>query len=233
LKTLGPYSSEDLTEDAEHWLCDQLKVESIEDLLAAIGADDTRPHMIAVKLVEYWQQRERKDAKDQEEQKTLTLPIAINVKQTHAQLEVAGVSGLLTRLANCCNPLPDDPIVGFVSRGKGVIVHRSDCYNIARIANEHNERLIKVNWLAVNLQHYYAPIIVTAHERPGLVRDVATVASDVGANLLSLHSRVGRGKVVITATLEIDSPETLHRLFSKLEKTKGIAHVERDLGKKH
>jgi GTP diphosphokinase / guanosine-3',5'-bis(diphosphate) 3'-diphosphatase len=233
LKSMGTYSLDDLTEDAEHWLCNELRIESIEDLLATIGSDDVRPRASAVKLVEYWQQRERKETKDEDEDETLSLPTLVNVKQTNAQLEVAGVSGLLTKLANCCNPLPGDEIVGIVSRGKGVIVHRHNCRNIARFLKEHSERIINVNWLGVNLQRYHAPIIITAHDRSGLIRDVATAVSDIGANLVLVGSRVSRGMAVITATLEVENPDMLYRLFTKLERVKGLTQVERDLGKKH
>jgi GTP pyrophosphokinase len=234
IKSLGAYSLADLTEDAENWLCHELEFASIEDLLAAIGSDDIRPHMIGVKLAEYWQPRERREAKNEEEKHTLPLP-AITTKPTDAEFEVGGTRGLLTKLANCCNPLPDDEIVGFISRGgKGVIVHRQDCRNIIRFRTEHNERLINVNWLGVSLQKYHVPIIITAHDRHGLLRDVATVISDVGANLLLVGTttRVSRGIAVITATLEIENLEMLYRLFTKVGKVKGVIHVKRDLGKK-
>jgi guanosine-3',5'-bis(diphosphate) 3'-pyrophosphohydrolase len=233
LKPMGAYSLEDLTEDAENWLCHELEFESIEDLLAAIGSDDVRPRMVAVKLVEYWQQRERRETKNEEEMKKLPL-LTTTAKPTDAELEVAGTRGLLTKLANCCNPLPDDEILGFVSRGKGVIVHRQDCRNIARFLAEDRERLINVNWLGVSLQKYHVPVIITAHDRPGLLRDVATAISDVGANLLLVGTttRVSRGIAVITVTLEIDTLEMLYRLFTKLGKVKGVIHAKRDLGKK-
>jgi GTP pyrophosphokinase len=232
LKQMGTYSLEDVTEDAEKWLCNEYKTESIEDLLAAIGADNIRPHGIAVKLVEYWQQRERKEAKDEQERKIQALPTTINKRPTDAQLEVAGMNGLLTKLANCCNPLPGDEIVGFVSRGKGVVVHRRDCRNMPRYLKVHNERLINVNWLVVSSQHYHVPIIITAHDRPGLIRDVATAVSDVGANMLLVNTRVRRGIAVITATLDIESVDMYHRICAKLERTKGVTHVERDMGRR-
>lgn len=232
LKQMGPYSLEDVTEDAEKWLCNECKVESIEDLLAAIGADNIRSRGIAVKLIEYWQQRERKEIKDEQQRKLLTLPATANKKTTDAQLEVAGMNGLLTKLANCCNPLPGDRIVGFVSRGKGVIVHRHDCRNMPRYLKEHSERLINVNWLAVSLQHYRVPIIITAQARADLIRDVATAVSDVGANMLLVNTRVRRGTTVITATLDIESMDMYYRLCGKIERTKGVTHVERDMGMK-
>jgi GTP pyrophosphokinase len=80
---------------------------------------------------------------------------------------------------------------------------------------------------------YMAPVIITARDRPGLIRDIATVVSDVGVNMMLVNSRVGtnRESVVISTTLEIDGLEQIHRLFARLEKVKDVVKVERDLGK--
>ncbi|GCE04428.1 (p)ppGpp synthetase [Dictyobacter aurantiacus] len=234
LKAAGARGPDAITEDAENWVCSSMHADSFEDLLAAIGSDDMRPRAVVVKLLEYWQ-RESKDSKEAKESgDALALPVVSAKQAPAAQLEVAGVSGLLTRLANCCYPLPDDNIVGFISRGKGVIVHRSDCRNIARLGEQDRERLIHVNWAGMSQQPYHAPIVITAHDRTGMIRDVATVVSDSGANLMSINSSVSANHqtVVIMATLEIADLDQMHRLFVKLEKVKGVIHVARDLGQR-
>ncbi|GCF07479.1 RelA/SpoT family protein [Dictyobacter arantiisoli] len=237
LKALGTRDASSISEDAENWVCSSLNADSFDDLLAAIGADDLRPRAVIVKLQEYWQRDHREKDKDKdarEAEGNISLPAATPSKQAVAQLEVAGVSGLLTRLANCCYPLPDDNIVGFISRGKGVIVHRSDCRNVARLGEKDRERLIHVNWAGMGPLRYNAPVVITANDRTGLIRDVATVVSDAGANLMSINSNVSTNHqtVVIMATLEIDDLDQLHRLFSKLERIKGVTHVARDLGQR-
>src|SRR5262249_7261518 len=153
---------------------------SFEDVLAAIGGDDIRPHAAALKLVDRWQQlrqqrdgKEAKDEKDDEESLTPLVP-AVPKKASTARLQGAGVSGLLTRLANCCCPLPGDEIVGFISRGKGAIVHRADCRNISRYRERDRERLVNVSWTSMGQQRYLAPILITARDRSGLIRDIAT-----------------------------------------------------------
>ena len=232
LKNLGQRNLESITEDAENWLCNELHVEEFDDLLAAIGADDMRPRAVVVKLVEYWQAREGKEAREtKDDEETLTLP-AGNTRTNTAQLQVAGVSGLLTKLANCCCPLPEDEIVGFVSRGKGVIVHRADCRNIAHFRAQHNERLINVGWIGMIQQRYNAPILITARDRTGLIRDIATVVSDVGANLMAINSSVHHGIAVVNATLAIEDLNMLKRLFTRMERVKDVTHIERDLRKK-
>ena len=235
LKVSGIRGVEALTEDAENWLCHELDMESLEDILAAVGADDLRPRIVAVKLAEYWQQREVKEGKEHKESEDpLILPTTIAKPATAAQVEVAGVSGLLTRLANCCYPLPSDEIIGFISRGKGVIVHRADCHNLERFRTREQERLVNVSWVSMSQPRYQAPVIVTARDRAGLIRDIATIVSDAGINLTAVSSHVNgnQERVLVTVTLEIEDLEQLQRVFARIEKVKDVISVERDLGKK-
>jgi GTP pyrophosphokinase len=231
LKLRGLRDVDVLNEDAQNGLASEFHKESFADLLAAIGSDEIRPHPVVVKLLEYWQQRnEGKESKEVEE--TLELPVA-SKKESTARLQVAGVSGLLTRLANCCCPLPGDEIVGFISRGKGAIVHRADCKNIGRYRERERERLVNVSWTSMGQHRYLAPVLIMAHDRAGLIRDIATVVSEAGINMTSVSSTVGAGQEIafISATFEIESLEQLHRLFLRIEKVKNVMHVERDLGK--
>ncbi len=234
LKAASQRSLDNVTEDAEDWLCKELNMESLDDLLAAIGADDVRPRAATVKLIEYWQLREGKESKDtRESEEPISLPTTSAKQVSSGQMEVAGVSGLLTKLANCCCPLPGDEIVGFVSRGKGVIVHRVNCRNLARFRERDNERLVPVSWHGMQQQTYHAPIVITARDRSGLIRDLATVVSDAGANLMSVNFHIGGNKetIVVNVTVEITDLEQLQRLFTRLERVKDVLHVERDLGK--
>ncbi len=239
LKVLGVRGIESITEDASKWLCEEYRLTEFEDLLAAIGADDIRPHPVAVKVTERWQLREGKDTKESKELEEIPGLSTSTAKQGgSASLEVAGVSGLLTKLANCCCPLPDDDIVGFISRGKGVIVHRADCHNLNRYREREQERLIPVSWSGMSQTRYLAPVVIQARDRPGLIRDIATVVSDVGVNMnsVSTHFSTGRGgnheSVFVTTTLEVNNMEQLQRLFTRLEKIKDVSHVERNLGKR-
>src|SRR6266571_3531860 len=209
LKVFGVRGIDAVNEDAQNWLLSEYAKASFEDLLASIGGDDIRQHAVAVKLVDYWQQREARDAgtrfiPSKDEDESLALPVT-NRGAPSARLQVAGVSGLLTSLANCCNPLPGDEIVGFISRGKGAVIHRADCKNIGRYRERERERLVNVSWTSMGQQRYLAPVVITAHDRAGLIRDIATVVSEVGVNMTSVASNVSAGKEIalINATLEI------------------------------
>ena len=233
LKARGLHGVEALAEDAQNWLLSEFRKESFEDLLAAIGGNDIRQHAVAVKLVDYFQWHEAFDGKKSKEEEGTLLPLISTKVAPPARLQVAGVSGLLTSLANCCNPLPGDEIVGFISRSKGAIIHRANCKNIERYRERERERLIDVSWTSMGYQRYLAPVLIRAYDRSGLIRDIATVVSEAGVDMTSVSSNVSAGKqeVVINATLEIDGLEQMQKVFTRLERVKGVIGIERDLGK--
>jgi guanosine-3',5'-bis(diphosphate) 3'-pyrophosphohydrolase len=208
---------------------------SFENILAAVGSDELRQHAVAIKLTERWQQqREQREGKESKEEDELpALPTTAPKQGPSAHLQVAGVSGLLTSLANCCCPLPGDEVVGFISRGKGAIVHRADCQNIDRYRERERERLVSVSWLSMGQPRYLAPILINARDRSGLIRDIAAAVSDVGVNMTAVSTTVSASKqtALISATLEIESMDQLQRVFTRLEKVKDVRHVGRDLGK--
>ncbi|HET8912003.1 MAG TPA: RelA/SpoT family protein [Ktedonobacteraceae bacterium] len=226
------------SEETQEWLAHEFRMESFEDLLSAIGIDKIRPHSVSVKLAERWPQlrdiRETKESKDalRETEELPAMAPTTKPASSSARLEVAGVSGLLTRLANCCCPLPGDEIVGFISRGKGVIIHRADCRNIARYRERQRERLITVGWTTMSQQRYKASIVIHATDRAGLIRDIATVVSEAGVNMASVATTVIKEQATVSAQLEVDSLDQMERLFSKIKRVRGVTQVERDLGKK-
>src|SRR5258707_5218870 len=234
LKMMSARDDDVLTEENQNWLAGEFRQATFEDLLAAIGSDEIRPHAAAVKLVDRWQHlREQREGKDEKNGEAL-LPLPVAPKQVPSvRMQVAGVSGLLTSLANCCCPLPGDEIVGFISRGKGAIIHRANCKNIDRYRERERERLVNVSWTSMGYQRYLAPILITAHDRSGLIRDIATTVTEAGVNMTSVSSNVSAGKeiVFISATLEVESLDQMYRVFGRLERVRGAKQVERDLGK--
>jgi GTP pyrophosphokinase len=224
-KTLPLRDIEEIGEDAQKTLCEACNRESFEDLLAAIGCDDLRARAVVVKMQDLWGVASKEE----------TRPIPVVSRPTQAaHLQVAGVSGLLTTLANCCCPLPGDEIVGFISRGKGAVIHRADCKNIGRYRERERERLINVSWTSMGQQRYLAPVIITARDRSGLIHDIATVVSEAGVNMTSVGSHVGnsREQAVITITLEIEDLDQMQHVLARLGRIKGVTHVERDMGKR-
>ena len=148
--------------------------------------------------------------------------------------EVSENALIMVKLAHCCCPLPGDAITGLVNPNKGIIVHRSDCRTLRRHRNQESERLIDVNWLQIESQHFLVPTIVVARDRPGLLRDVAAVVSDAGINMTSVASTTNMSlqRAIITATLEITDLDQIDPVFEKLKQVKNVVSVARDLGRR-
>lgn len=140
---------------------------------------------------------------------------------------------IVVKLAHCCCPLPGDAIAGLVNPSKGIIVHRNDCRTLRRRRGQESERLIDVNWLQIESQHFLVPTIVVARDRPGLLRDVAAVVSDAGINMTSVASttNISLQRAIITATLEITSLEQIDPVYDRLKQVKSVVSVARDLGR--
>ncbi len=141
---------------------------------------------------------------------------------------------VMVKLAHCCCPLPGDVIVGFFNPSKGIIVHRSDCRTLRRSREHTREHMVEVNWLQIAQPHYLAPIIIIAHDRAGLLRDVAAVVADAGINMTAVATTTNASlqKAVITATLEIQAVEQIEPIFTHLRQVKNVVSVDRDLGRR-
>ncbi len=140
-------------------------------------------------------------------------------------MRVLGVGNLLTTMARCCNPLPGDQIVGYVTRTRGVTVHRADCHNV--LNEEEHERIVEVEWGTVS-KLYPVSVRIEAWDRVGLLRDITTVVTEDKVNMVGVRTvENGDGSVSIHATLETTGIEQLSRLLSRIEIVRGVRAVER------
>ncbi len=144
---------------------------------------------------------------------------------------VMGVDNCLIRYSRCCNPVPGDKIVGYITRGRGVSVHRQDCVNVSALYTDEDERkrLIDVFWENCKEDYYLAHLKISGNDRSGLLIDVANAISDVKVNLKSLNARTNKDNLaVIEASIEIKNVEQLERLITKLNNIKDIIEVTRN-----
>ena len=144
-------------------------------------------------------------------------------------VRVKGVGDLLVRFAKCCHPIPGDPIVGFITRGKGVTVHLQSC---PTVVNEREvSRLIEVEWEAAPTQTYPIAIRVEAYDRTGLLSDITQVVAEHKVNILAAQVGVTSDHTaVVTATLQVASVSQLAKVMSRIETLKDVISVQRDLG---
>ncbi len=134
---------------------------------------------------------------------------------------------VLIRLAHCCNPVPGDKIVGFITRGRGVSIHRADCPNLQEL-HRFNERLIPVSWDEKRKGPFQIEIRVEALDRTKLLRDVSTVLSDAGVNILSANvSTTKDGLAILRFVFEIGNLSLLKAIFQNIKKVESVFSVER------
>ncbi len=211
------------------------KYHTLEDIYVAIGHEDMPVEAVVAQLFPNLQSRGD------------VLPLPIPLKQEDAMIMPGspeqGETGRIglpvlfqaaIKLAHCCYPIPGDAIVGFLSPNKGMFVHRSDCRTLHRAREQAHGRCVEVNWLQIEAQHYLTPIAITAHDRAGLLRDVAAVVADAGLNMTAVSSSTNASlqKAVITATVEIEAVDQLERLFKRLRQVKNVVSVNRSLGRR-
>jgi GTP pyrophosphokinase len=154
------------------------------------------------------------------------IPFVPQFKPT-GEVRVKGESGVLSQIARCCKPVPGDTIAGYITRGKGISVHRASCPNIVNAQSR--ERLVDVEWDTGGRQLYQVGIKIEAWDRTGLLRDIATVIAENKINLTGAEVQVYDDKTaVISTTVEINSLTQLSRLMERLETVKDVHTVARE-----
>ena len=139
---------------------------------------------------------------------------------------ISGCDGVLMRFAKCCNPVPGDPIIGYISRGMGVTVHRADCPNVA---NMEPERLISVHWDGEEKKPYEAGIFILAQNRSGVLAGIAQLLALQGINITALSSRaLVDGRAELRLTVEVCNATQLYDVIEAIRGQSGILEVVRD-----
>ncbi|MFQ5861023.1 MAG: RelA/SpoT family protein [Dehalococcoidia bacterium] len=197
-------------EEAE--LAPMFKFDTVEEFLAALGSGNITTNQVVHRLTS-----------GQEERSVVRPPISITTPSP--TIQVLGVGDLLTHIARCCSPIPGDEIVGYITRTRGVTVHRKSCPNV--VHEDELERLVKVEWGPAK-ELYPVRISVVAWDRVGLLRDITTLVSQEGVNIASVVTTENNdATATITLTVHTTGIAQLSRLFSKLEGVQGVVSVTR------
>ena len=140
---------------------------------------------------------------------------------------IVGVDKLLTQLARCCKPAPPDEIQGFITRGKGVSIHRMDCSNFANLLAQHPERVIETTWGGQTSGVFAADIVVDAHDRQGLLRDISEIFTREKLNVVGVNTQSKQGKAHMGFTVEITNLPQLQRTLTLIHEVEGVVGVRR------
>jgi len=143
-------------------------------------------------------------------------------------IKVKGEKNMVVRLAHCCNPLPGDQIIGYITRGRGVSVHRADCPNIAYYYHDEMERLIEVSWDEETPATYQVEIEVKAFDRPRLTTDIMNIIADTKTIINAVNARAKKNKMaLVNLKLEIRDLEHLYGIIQKVSRVSDVLEVHR------
>ncbi len=198
----------------------------VEEMYAAIGFGGITAAKVVARLRDSYQT----DMKE-------NMPIEVVVKQSHKKpnktnlgIEVKGVDNCLVRLSRCCNPVPGDDIIGFITRGRGVSVHRCDCINIREenLTDDMKSRMIECDWLEGISTSFNAELRLACTNRNGVLADVIGVVSEQKLNLLATNARALKDKTaLIDITIEVTSKEQVDNIIRKLHRVPGVYEIKR------
>lgn len=204
-------------------LIERLGIRSQEDLFAAAGSGDIRLAQVvnvAHQLVE----------PDRHSEQLELIPRRPSRPERRGDVHIQGVGNLLTQLAGCCQPVPGDPIIGYITVGRGVTVHRADCATALQLQDRESERLIEVNWGGAPVQTYPVEIYIHAYDRAGLLRDVSQMLANEKINVLEASTRTNRddNSASMMLTLEIPNLHLLGRLLTRIGQLPNVIEARRN-----
>lgn len=205
-------------------------------VLAAIGHGGVKEGQIVNRLLEEAEKKEKREMTDEQvmeavqEAKESRRPVRI---KSHSSIIVQGTNDVAVRFSKCCSPVPGDEICGFVTRGRGISIHRTDCINVLNASDEERIRMIPAEWSIDDKQSgtYFAEINIYAHNRSGIILDVSKVMTENKIDMSSVNSHVSKNGVATTTIgFEVSSTEMLATIIGKLRQIEGVMDVERTMG---
>ncbi|MDV7718862.1 RelA/SpoT family protein [Pediococcus ethanolidurans] len=220
-------------------VANKLHYSSIDDMYAAVGFGDLAPVGVANRLTDDVRAKQEEDRKRQEEHELLEEHQTISnendsekerkKKSSSSGIIIEGADNLLVRLSHCCNPVPGDPIVGYITKGRGVSVHREDCPNVTH-AEDQDERLIGVEWEDPTDTHnnYAADLEVEGYNRNGMLNDILKKVNNTTRYLNSVNGKVDHNRMVtISLTVGVRNLEHLNHIMDNLKTVKDVYVVKR------
>ncbi len=194
-------------------LAKQAGFSAVDDFFAAIGAGDVSPARIVSKILE-----------SEQSGLEVTSVTGTPASATTGEINVTGLRGMLTNLARCCKPVPGDPIVGYITRGQGATIHRTDCKNILRIPDK--ERLVRVSWGRI-VRTYPVEVRITAFDREGLLRDVSSIITEDHISMRQVSVNTKAHQANIDMMIEVTDLSQLSRVLTRIEALPNVLEARR------
>ena len=218
----------------QEWIDIALKrfnFQHIEDLYSAIGYGGASAIQFVAKLKDEHSKTVKPDVNDWRVLEKAAIDnkqIPKKKKENSAGVDVKGIDNILVRFSKCCNPVPGDEIVGYITKGRGVSIHRKDCQNIVTQLNQSDERMIEVSWAREHGTSYQAEVQIEANDRYGLLSEITNIITISKTVVKAINARTAKdGMAYINLTLEINNTEQLEKILKDFRKISGVIDTYR------
>ena len=205
---------------------DRYKYSELDEMYASVGFGAISSGKIVARMLEEYKKDHQTENLD-EKLEELSKGRAYKPKPSKTGIIVKGIDNCLVKLSKCCNPVPGDEIVGYITKGRGVSVHRKDCVNVNNLLSEEN-RMIDVYWYEAEKTRYSVDIEIFGNERSGLLADIIREIEGTKSKLLAVTSRANKEKISITeVTVEVENIDELNKILKQIRKVDSVYEVKR------
>ena len=225
VKKIGMSHSDLFKPDWVQIALERYKFNSIEDMYASVGFGAISPVKIISRLLEEYKKEHKEE--DIERKIEELKKVKTETKPSKAGVVVKGIDNCLVKLSKCCNPVPGDNIIGYITKGRGVTIHRTDCSNINDLLSDEN-RIIDVYWYNDPKASYNVDIEVYANDRTGLLMDIIQAIGQTKAKLMAVNAKANKERIAITeVSVEVENVEELNQVLKALRKVDSVYEVKR------
>ena len=226
LKRIGLLHSQLFKQEYIDKMLEKYRYKNLDEMYAAVGfGANSSVKVIARMLQEYRKEHEEENIEEKIQQ--LAKQKQNKPKVSNSGVIVKGIDNCLVKLSKCCNPLPGDEIIGYITKGRGVSVHRKDCVNIKDLITQEN-RLIDVEWYNENVATYQADIEIYSNDRGGLLVDILKQVGTTKAKILGVNTKTTKEKIaIIEITLEVENTEELDKAQKAIRRVESVYEVRR------
>ena len=225
IKRIGISHDELFKQDYINAALDRYKFKNLEDMYASVGFGAISQVKIISRMLEEYRKSHKEENIEQKIEELTSK--RKTVKPSSTGVVVKGIDNCLVKLSKCCNPVPGDNIIGYITKGRGVSVHRTDCVNVKDLLKE-EDRIIDVYWYTEKAASYNVDITVYANDRTGLLADVIQVLSNLKTKLMGLNSKATKEHIAtIEITIEVENIEELNKVLKELRKVDSVYEVTR------
>ena len=227
IKRIGMDYSELFKTEFVQGALNRYKFNSVEDMYASVGFGAISSGKVIARILEEYR-KVHKEENVQEKIEELSKAKQNQVKASKTGIVVEGIDNCLVKLSKCCNPVPGDNIVGYITKGRGVSVHRADCKNLKDLFLDEENRMIDVYWLNEKEAAYNVDIEIFANDRNGLLADIIAQIGNTKSKLIAVSSRANKERIAVTeVTVEVENLEDLNNVLKVIRKVDSVYEVKR------